>query len=123
MSFHPIDPKQMQDYEAKQKYFEKRIFIYSDRKPLQKQVSWAGKNFKLGDPIPFAAPGKISQPSKAILRLPITYEGETILKLQADGFLFVYSKSTSTPTTSSEMSGTGVSTSQIHFQVYPLTKV
>ncbi|OLS24383.1 MAG: hypothetical protein HeimC3_19800 [Candidatus Heimdallarchaeota archaeon LC_3] len=120
--FHPVDPKQFLEYEKHEHYFEKRVFLYSDRKPLQKEVSWAGKNYKLGEPIKYDAPGNVSQLTQAIYRLPLTYEGEQILSTEANGFLFIYSRTTSVSSQNKDMKGTGVSTSQIHFLVYPLKK-
>ncbi|MFW9927849.1 MAG: hypothetical protein ACFFD1_00490 [Candidatus Thorarchaeota archaeon] len=121
--FHPVDPKQFKNYEENLERLEKRVFLYTDRKPLQKEVSWAGKNYKLGEKVEFNVPGKVSQPTKAIYRLTLSYEGKDILDQEADGFLFVYSRSTGLSSSTSDMKGTGVATSQVHFWVYPLIKI
>ena len=121
--FHPIDPKGFKKYEEKPELFDKRIFLYSDRRPLTKTISWAGKDYKLGDAIDFDVPGKMSQLTRAIQRLILSYEGEKILNMDANGFLFVYSRSTSVPVNNNSMKGVGVETQQIHFKVYPLIKI
>lgn len=121
--FHPIDPKGFKLYEKNPDYFEKRVFLYSDRKPLSKTISWAGKDYKLGDAIDFDVPGKITQLKPAIHRLMLSYEGEKILKMEANGFLFIYSRSTSVSSDKKDMKGVGINTQQIHFKVYPLAKI
>ncbi|MHA1983504.1 MAG: hypothetical protein ACW967_04040 [Candidatus Hodarchaeales archaeon] len=121
--FHPVDPKQFLEFEENEELLEKRVFLYSDRKPLSKDVSWAGKNYKISEAIEIDVPGKLSQPTKAIYRLTVSAERDEILTRDADGFLFVYSRSTSVPIHNKDMKGSGVSTSQIHFWVYPMKKI
>jgi hypothetical protein len=121
--FHPVDPKQFLEFDKNEELLEKRIFLYSDRKPLSKEVSWAGKDYKTSDSIEIDVPGKTSQPTKAIYRLTVSKERDQILNLEADGFLFVYSRSTSVQVHNKEMKGSGVAASQIPFWVYPLKKI
>ncbi|MHA1991182.1 MAG: hypothetical protein ACW981_16585 [Candidatus Hodarchaeales archaeon] len=121
--FHPVDPKQFLEHDNHLELLEKRVFLYSDRKPLSKELSWAGKNYKISDSIEIDMPGTLSHPTKAIYRLTVSAERDEILTQEADGFLFVYSRSTSVPIHNKDMKGSGVSTSQIHFWVYPLKKI
>ena len=119
---HPLDNKFFNEYEKYEHLLEKKVFLYSDRKPLNpKELSWAGKTYKLADPVTVSIPGKVTQPTKAIYRFTITYEGEQLFKEETDGFLFIYQKSTGV-TSRSEL-GTAEGVSQIDFWVYPMRRI